>query len=482
LKWGHTIQVWKLGDTVTKVSEFPYSSNVTNFTYNPIMVSPDSRYVLVGDLDGATHLMDTTTGEELQTFKAKNTAMSVAFSPDGNTILISSQDQFVRLYDRQTGDELRSIPLTDWAWVAAFTPDGKYVLTGSDRGSVRLWEVQFHPHLPVITGHTDVVFAASFSPDGQLLATGGADGLRLWQSSSSRLVRNFPEAGSLAGGTEFSANGRHLLSGNITGVATLWNVKTGQAERQFIHPSSFQIYDVAFSPDDRSILTAGVGPGTGEDMPETVWVWDLQQTAEPKLKINTEGHPIFQAVFSPDGKYILGAVGNEPVARMWDAKTGALVREFTGHTDSVMGVSFSPDGKTIATASNDNTARLWNTQTGQEIRQFLGHIEAIWGVAFSPDGKILATASADGTARLWDVQTGEELRRLAAHTAGVENVAFSPDGKFIVTVSDDGTTRLWDVNYHDTIRYLCSRLLRDFTDEERAEYGIPDDKPTCSGE
>ena len=49
----------------------------------------------------------------------------------------------------------------------------------------------------------------------------------------------------------------------------------------------------------------------------------------------------------------------------------------------------------------------------------------------------------------------------------------------IATVSDDGTARLWDVDYHDTIRYLCSRLLRDFTDDERAQYGITDKEPTC---
>ena len=479
LKLGHTIQVWKLGDTVTKVAEFPYSNNVTNYSNNPITVSPDGRYVLVGDLDGTTHLMDIPTGDELHTFKAKNTVMSVAFSPDGKTILISSQDQFVRLYDRQTREELRSIPLTDWAWVAAFTPDGKYVLTGGDNGRVRLWEVQSQPHLPVFTGHTDVVFTASFSPDGQLLATEGVDGLRLWKRSTGQLLRDFPEAGSLAGGTQFSNDGQHLLSGNITGVATLWDVQTGEAERQFIHPASFQIYEVAFSPDGRSMLTAGTGPETGEEIPETVWVWDLRQTAEPVLKINTEGHVIFQAVFSPDGQYILGAVGNEPVARLWDAKTGALVREFTGHSNFVTGVTFSPDGKTIATSSLDNTVRLWNVQTGQEIRQFLGHIEAVWSVAFSPDGKTLLSGSIDGTVRLWDAETGKGLRRLAGHAAGVESAIFSPDGKFIATASDDGTARLWDVDYHDTMRYLCSHLLRDFTDEERVEYGIPDDTPTC---
>ncbi|MTJ50686.1 hypothetical protein FJR05_23640 [Dolichospermum sp. UHCC 0259] len=66
-------------------------------------------------------------------------------------------------------------------------------------------------------------------------------------------------------------------------------------------------------------------------------------------------------------------------------------------------MSFSPDGKTIATASSDKTARLWNLQ-GQLIQEFKGHQGTVWGVSFSPDGKTIATASDDYTARLWPVR------------------------------------------------------------------------------
>jgi WD40 repeat protein len=471
----NTMRLWKLGDTITKLSEFPISPNVTNFSFTSMAVSPDFHYALVGDLDGTTHLMDTATSKELRTFKAKNTVLSVDFSPDGNTVLVSSQDQTVRLYDRETGLELHDISLTDMAWTATFSPDGNHVLTGSDKGPVRVLDVKRHPHLPVFTGHTGVVIAAAFSPDGKSLATGSTDGLRLWDTGSGQLLHNFEDAGTLSYGAAFSADGHYLLCDNIEGTATLWDAATGRAERRFIARSGFQIYDVKFSPDGRSMLTAGTNPN---QMPgQMVWVWDLQ-TGEPKLQINGDD-PIFQATFSPDGQYILGAVGNRPVAELWDAKTGSLLREFKGHSDSLNGVAFSPDGKYAATASNDNTACLWNEQTGQEIRQFIGHIEGVWSVAFSPDGETLATASVDGTARLWDVQAGQELRRMAGHTAGVENAIFSPDGKLIAATSDDGTARLWDANYRDTIRYLCSRLLRDFTDGERKQYNIPDAGPTC---
>jgi len=61
----------------------------------------------------------------------------------------------------------------------------------------------------------------------------------------------------------------------------------------------------------------------------------------------------------------------------------------------------------------------------------------------------------------------------------LENIAFSSDGKYLLTGSDDGTAMLWDVDYHTTMDYLCSLLLRDFTDEEWAQFGITTNTPTC---
>jgi WD40 repeat protein len=76
---------------------------------------------------------------------------------------------------------------------------------------------------------------------------------------------------------------------------------------------------------------------------------------------------------------------------LWDL-TGKLIQEFKGHQDWVNSVSFSPDGKYIATASWDNTARLWDL-TGKLIQEFKGHQDAVRSASFSPDGKYIAKAS-----------------------------------------------------------------------------------------
>src|SRR5439155_11618849 len=114
-------------------------------------------------------------------------------------------------------------------------------------------------------------------------------------------------------------------------------------------------------------------------------------------------------------------------------------------------VAFSPDGKRLATAAGDNTVRIWNTATGEERLALEGHTWQVWGVDFSPDGKRLASAGGrrddpdPADVKIWDATTGSELFTLRGHTRTVRKVAFSPDGKRLASASHDHTVKLWDV-------------------------------------
>ncbi|MGI2903573.1 AAA-like domain-containing protein, partial [Tolypothrix sp. VBCCA 56010] len=159
-----------------------------------------------------------------------------------------------------------------------------------------------------------------------------------------------------------------------------------------------------------------------------------------------EGHQesVNSVVFSPDGKTLASASGDKTI-KLWNLATGKEITSLTGHKESVNSVVFSPDGKTLASASNDKTIKLWNLATGKEITSLTGHQESVNSVVFSPDGKTLASASNDKTIKLWNLATGKEIASLTGHQDWVNSVVFSPDGKTLASASNDKTIKLWNL-------------------------------------
>ena len=152
---------------------------------------------------------------------------------------------------------------------------------------------------------------------------------------------------------------------------------------------------------------------------------------------------VLDVTFSPDGTRIVTASGDK-TARLWNAQAGAAIGAVMKHDGSVLSVAFSPDGTRVVTGSDDETARLWDAHTGTVVGAVMKHNGNVRSVVFSSDGTRLVTWSDDNTARLWDAETGTAVGAVMEHDCEVGRVAFSPDGKRVLAESLDFTWRLWD--------------------------------------
>jgi WD40 repeat protein len=199
-----------------------------------------------------------------------------------------------------------------------------------------------------------------------------------------------------------------------------------------------RVWCVAFSPDGKVVAS---GSNAQPGMPAELKLWDTD-SGEVKAT-HAEPRAVRWVSFSPDGKH-LATAEHDGTAKLRDPATGAIRHVLLGHASGLDCANFSPDNKTLATTSWDRTLKLWDADSGELLKTFAGHPDKVYTAAFSPDGKSLLSGSNDGTVRLWDVASATTRMTLTPHETLVHNVAFAPDGKSFATAGWDKAVRLWD--------------------------------------
>jgi WD40 repeat protein len=357
---------------------------------------------------------------------------------------------------------------TDYIAGLAVTRDGKRLASAGFDGTVRVWDAETGRELLKLTGHTGPVFGLDFSPDGKRLASVSGwpvknGELKIWDvdptgpAMRDRDLLRGDHLKNLTGercDVVFSPGGERVAvaSGKVAGEKNAWvrvfDAATGR-EAVTLAPAADgvltpgdSILTVAFSPDGTQ-LAAAAGSYYHTTTPTGIQVWNAHSGQTLGA---LKGHPggVIHLTYSPDGR-TLASCSFDRTVRLWDAKSYQEVRALRGHEAPPVWASFRRDGRRLATAGEDGTVRVWNTDTGEELLSLRGHTAEVYAVTYFPAGDRLASAGMDRVIRVWDASGIQQARTLGRHAQQVSAVAVSPDGRWLASAGGDRVVFLWDL-------------------------------------
>ncbi|MCK6578474.1 MAG: protein kinase [Anaerolineae bacterium] len=423
-------------------------------------LSPDGRYALTGSCAvlsegeacavGELIVWDVQAKVEVRRLEGHaGWVNAVSFAPDGRTALSASSDGMVIQWGMPDGVAIRRFEghkagIND----VAFSPDGRVFATASDDATAALWDAETGEIILALEGHAAEIDSLAFSADGAMLATGGAEGMViLWDAASGDRLMALEGHGSRVTGVAFAA-GERLVSVTRNNLISLWNLDTGDLERQ---QSSFigNPTDLALSPDGRTLFFAELGHLRAWNIDQ----WSLQYgVSYHGLRM----HRIVSLAVGASGTGIYGTESGDLI--VWELPQTGANRRFGDETVRFTSAAESPDGRYLALGTADGVVILQEKSAGEEVRRFPGAVGWVWRIAFSGDGRTLFVASADwfgntgaGSYTLWDVETGAKLHTLEGFDYIPYWASFSPDGRYALANSIQWGD-FWEDNSHgDTI-------------------------------
>jgi len=238
----------------------------------------------------------------------------------------------------------------------------------------------------------------------------------------------------------FTRDGKYLVSAGDDKTVRVWDLASGRTVRKILGqtgdgPEGF-LYAGALSPDEHYLAVAGWLSAPASFGNGVVRIHDFH-TGEVIELLPGYSEVVTALTFSRDGRWL--ATGNfDGEVKIWDTAGWKLTQTLAAHAGEAAALSFSPDGATLVSGSYDKTLKLWDRASGRLLQQMTGHAKPVLSAAFSPDGRLIASGGQDRTVKLWDGHSGTFLRDLASQGSNVDQIAFSPDGRVLLTAAAEG--------------------------------------------
>ena len=252
------------------------------------------------------------------------------------------------------------------------------------------------------------------------------------------------EVNRFLGTTIISSDFKRLATIEHDTITNIINAETGE---KIATLSGYKNWvEAEFSSDCSRLITFSedVLPVSDDKSNCTIRTWNAITGAKiSEFSCNSNWYYPF--VSSPDGKKIATCLGDFFV-QIWNADTGR--RTVTcSHDNSISSASFSPDSRSLFTASYDNTAKIWNIASGNNVSAMITELKnEVHNVVFSADSKQFATWSEDFVINIWDTMYARLIASCEGHRDDIISVTFSADGKSILTHAYDSTAKIWNAS------------------------------------
>ncbi|EHK42137.1 hypothetical protein TRIATDRAFT_322236 [Trichoderma atroviride IMI 206040] len=434
---------------------------MNNQNYVRSVAISNAGVIASGSEDGTTTLWDSSTGKPFCTLKDFNGYVrGLHFSPDGTKLAVATS-KALEIVCLSTNARAQTTGYDSAIYCSSFSPDGRMIATGFLDGIVKIWDATMDIAssgpttlgvINILTGYKGHPRIVKFSPDSKILAICSNNFTSFWDTQTWTLKRRLKDFASI-GGAAFFPDGSHFVSSTDESTMEIWDMELWDIEKWDMEKwdmetekpktqlrwSGSPAKSLCVSPSGQYIVSSG------RDRLIRFWYAHKQLTEDIGDPNQLTSYPTTALAICPAGKCIASGLKSGDIC-LWDGNTGERIRtsDVLKHDSKVNYLAFSNDGQKLASVSHDKSVRLWDTKSGILLKCFEQHSDWVRCVAFSSNGKYIASASDDYTVLIWDVTGVESPKTLTGHRGYCRCVAYSPDGSYIVSGGNDNQIIVWN--------------------------------------